>query len=43
MLPLRVVMLPASVTEDIAKVKSEAQRTEVMRFILVLLVSSVLC
>ena len=34
-------MLPAIATEDIAKVRSEAQRTEVMRFILVLLVSSV--
>lgn len=33
MLPLRVVMLPAIVAEDIAKVKSEAQRIDLKRFI----------
>jgi hypothetical protein len=33
-------MLPANAAEDIAKVKSEAQRIEVKRFILILLVSS---
>src|ERR1051325_7678223 len=40
MLPSRVVMLPANAAEDIAKVKSEAQRIEVKGFILILLVSS---
>jgi hypothetical protein len=34
------VMLPAIVAEDIAKVKSEAQRIDLKRFILILLVSS---
>jgi hypothetical protein len=33
MLPLRVVMLPASAAGDIAKVKSEAQRIDLKRFI----------
>jgi hypothetical protein len=33
MLPLRVVMLPASAAGDIAKVKSEAKRIDLMRFI----------
>ena len=32
-LPMRVVMLPASAAGDIAKVKSEAQRIELKRFI----------
>ncbi len=32
---------PAKAGEDIAKVKSEAERTDVKRFILVLLVSGV--
>jgi len=39
MLPLLSVMLPASAAEDIAKVKSEAQRLDVKRFILILLVT----
>lgn len=40
MLPLRVVMLPANAAGDRAKVKSEAQRIDLKRFILILLVSS---
>jgi hypothetical protein len=35
MLPVRVVMLPANAAEDIAKVKSEAQRIDLKRLIFV--------
>jgi len=38
MLPSRVVMLPANAAGDRAKVKSEAQRIDLKRFILILLV-----
>jgi hypothetical protein len=40
MLPARPEILPASAADDIAKVKSEAQRIDLKRFMLFLLVSS---
>ena len=39
MLPALPEMLPASAAEDIAKVKSDAQRIDWKRFILILLVA----
>jgi hypothetical protein len=38
MLPERLVMFPANAEEEIAKVKSDAQRIDLKRFILILLV-----
>ena len=43
MLPALPEMLPASAAEDIAKVKSDAQRIDWKRFILILLFRAINC